>query len=127
MTRAQDDHTQLAGGARRAGLDDPQKYLCSAAASVLSIRAGRGFRGSDYELLDQKPGASQARSVEDGDFHYELRNNSAVYRKYQALVEVYKANIKNLKPLLPMDYFDMAEEVEYLEKVREVYQQVYDL
>lgn len=64
--------------------------------------------------------------MKDEDFFYEIRNNSAIFKKYEGLVETYKKNTKKLKAFLPDDYFDMGEELEYLEKVREIYQEAYD-
>jgi hypothetical protein len=77
--------------------------------------------------LKHSPGVVDQRVLKDDDFFYEIRNNSAVFKKYEGLVNVYKKNAKKLKVFLPEDYFDMAEEVEYLEKIREIYQEVYDI
>lgn len=66
------------------------------------------------------------RDIVEDEFKYEIKNNSAVFKKYGDLVDLYK-NCKNtLKQFVPSEYYDMEEEIEYIEKVKEIYLEFYE-
>ena len=67
------------------------------------------------------------RTMKEEEFAYELKNNSAVFKKYSKIVQRFKDNSKFLKVHMPEEFLNMAEELEYLEKVGDVYEEFYGL
>lgn len=66
------------------------------------------------------------REIQEKQFKYELKNNSAVFKKYGGIIELYKNSKFYLKQYVPSEYYDMEEEIEYIEKVKELYQEFYE-
>ena len=77
-------------------------------------------------MIQKTNKANKNRTVIEKEFSYEMKNNSAIYKKYIDVLDKFKNNKAKLKPFMSSEYFDMCEETEYIEKVKEVYQEFYE-
>ena len=60
------------------------------------------------------------------DFLYDLNNDSSIWYQYNKLIKNIKKNKAIIKNLIPDSYFDFEDELEYLEKSKETYQEFYN-